>query len=360
MIRSAKTVHQFPQQLDLPGFYDEPNNDDTGIEECGVPHEVSRLAKGELHVHLNGLVPSSTIQLVLSNEGTQLPHGFNPNRDLIRQTACASLATYLAPWQVLRRIPKREDSLEMMVDSAFKHLAANSIRFVELRSSILYLATLQNCSVAEAMQRLISSTAVAATKYSVRRAMVLTVTRGDYSSVQLETLLGAYQSLGQPADVVGLDLAGDEEISYPDDLPSLFREAKQQYGLGVTIHAGETGRSENILFALEQFDADRIGHGTAAGKNPWLMDLLYKRDICVEVCPVSNRLTGAVSEFDAHPIQEFRKHGVPFVICSDNPGIHQKGLNHDYVVASNEGVTLPELQSQFATAKRYSFIKDLE
>lgn len=89
------------------------------------------------------------------------------------------------------------------------------------------------------------------------------------------------------------------------------------------------------------------------------MDLLSEQDICVEVCPISNRLTGAVPAFDAHPLRQLRKHGVPFVICSDNPAIHQKGLNHDYMEAIAEGVPPQELKAQYDIAKRYSFIKDL-
>ncbi|WP_321912889.1 hypothetical protein [Burkholderia cepacia] len=86
------------------------------------------------------------------------------------------------------------------------------------------------------------------------------MTRGDYSAVNLSTLLQAYQDLGEPKDVIGLDLAGDEEIAYPTELPSFFREAKDRFGLGITIHAGETGRVENARSAVELFGADRIGH----------------------------------------------------------------------------------------------------
>src|SRR5690606_18354021 len=153
---------------------------------------------------------------------------------------------------------------------------------------VLYLATLQDCSVAEALERLIVSTGVAADRHGMRRGLVLTVTRGDYSAVNLTALLKAYKTLGRPREVVGIDLAGDEGIPYPAVLPSIFRDAKHRYGLGITIHAGETGWAENVRDAVELFAADRIGHGTVAGRNPALMELLAKRDICVEVCPISN------------------------------------------------------------------------
>jgi adenosine deaminase len=238
-------------------------------------------------------------------------------------------------------------------------MAENNVHFVELRSSVLYLAALQKCSPAQALERLIESTGEAAQRHGIRRGLILTVTRGEDSAVNLATLLQAYGDLGEPTDVIGLDLAGDEEIAYPMELPSLFRDAKDRFGLGITIHAGETGRVENVRSAVELFGADRIGHGTAAAQDPELLELLSTRGICVEVCPISNRLTGAVPTNEAHPLLQFRRYGVPFVICSDNPAIHDRSLADDQVAAIAEGLSISDMQQQFQVAKRYSFIKDL-
>ncbi len=109
--------------------------------------------------------------------------------------------------------------------------------------------------------------------------------------------------------------------------------------------------------AVELFYADRIGHGTAAGKDPHLLDLLADKSICIEVCPISNRLTGAVPRDEAHPLQVFRRHGVPFVICSDNPAIHQRGLADDQAEAMAEGLSICDMQQQYEVAKRFSFME---
>lgn len=315
--------------------------------------------RGELHVHLNGAIPASTIREILADELTTLPSGFQLQRDLIRLSPCESLASYLTPWQVLRLFPKKPESLDRMCLAVAASLAENKVRFVEIRSSVLYLSVLQRVSPADALQRLIDSTGAAAQRHGIRRGLILTVTRGDYGAVSMATLLQAYKDLGEPDDVVGLDLAGDEETGYPAELPTLFREAKDRFGLGITIHAGETGCVENVRTAVELFGADRIGHGTAAGKDPRLLELLASMDICVEVCPISNRLTGAVPEDEAHPLQEFRRHGVPFVICSDNPAIHQRGLAADHAAAMVEGLSICDMRQQFEVAKRYSFMEGL-
>lgn len=325
--------------------------------ECAEEAALHALKRGELHVHMNGAIPTSTIREILADEGTSLPQGFDLQRDLVRLTPCHSLAEYLTPWQILRLFPNKRANLDRLTLSVFANLAENQVDFVELRSSLLYLATLQGCSPAQALERLIDSTGEAARHHGIRRGLILTVTRGDYGAVGLATLLQAFEDLGRPKEVVGLDLAGDEEMSYPSELPSMFREAKDRFGLGITIHAGETGRPENVRHAVELFDADRIGHGTAAGKDPVLLELLAERRICVEVCPISNRLTGAVSPNEAHPLQEFRRHGVPFVICSDNPAIHQHGLADDQAVAMAEGLSICDMQQQYDVAKNYSFME---
>lgn len=316
--------------------------------------------RGDLHVHMNGAIPATTIRDILADEATVLPAGVNPDRDLIRATPCQSLAEYLTPWQVLRLFPKKRENLDCLTLAVFASLADNNVHFVELRSSVLYLAALQKCSPALALERLVESTGEAARRHGIRRGLIMTVTRGDYGAVNLSALLQAYQDLGEPNDIIGLDLAGDEEIPYPTELPSLFREAKDRYGLGITIHAGETGQVENVWDAVKLFDADRIGHGTAAGRDPKLLELLSAKGICIEVCPISNRLTGAISATEAHPLIQFRRHGVPFVICSDNPAIHQRGLADDHASAMTEGLTAGDMQQQYEVAKRYSFMEGLD
>ncbi len=317
-------------------------------------------ARGELHVHMNGAIPAATVREILADEATLLPAGFNLDRDLIRPTPCQSLAEYLKPWQVLRLFPKKRENLDRLTLAVFASLAENNVRFVELRSSVLYLAALQKCSPGLALERLVESTGAAARHHGIRRGLIMTVTRGDYGAVNLSSLLQAYHDLGEPKDVIGLDLAGDEEMAYPTELPSLFREAKDGYGLGITIHAGETGRVENVWDAINLFDADRIGHGTAAGRDPKLLELLSAREICIEICPISNRLTGATSANEQHPLIQFRQHGVPFAICSDNPAIHQCGLADDYAAALAEGLSTRDMEKQYEMAKRHSFMEDLD
>lgn len=89
------------------------------------------------------------------------------------------------------------------------------------------------------------------------------------------------------------------------------------------------------------------------------MDLLREKDICVEVCPISNRLTNAVGESESHPVIEFINNEVPFVICSDNPSIHRSSITQDYIEFYRETKSSIHIKQMLKIQKKYSFIKGL-
>ncbi|MCG3703806.1 amidohydrolase family protein [Aliarcobacter butzleri] len=320
---------------------------------------ISNLEKGELHVHLNGLVSTSTIQKIIIDESIELPQNFNIHRDLVREFPMESLETYLKPWEVLRLIPNSRESLKLMVYNAFENLKEQNVSFVEIRNSIVYLSFLNGISTDTALRWLIEEIEQASEKYNIKAGLIMTISRGDYSGENFHTLMKAYEILDKPQAVLGLDLAGNENITISKHISNLFRSAKDKYGLNITVHAGETGNVANIIEAIDQFNADRIGHGTAAEMNKELMAYIKEKNVCIEVCPISNRLTGAVKNSDQHPVVEFLKNEVPFVICSDNPAIHNKTISDDYMSFYDETGRKDILASMFEIQKNYSFIKGL-
>lgn len=94
-----------PRQLDLPGLLGVTDDLDDGGAQAYV-HD-----RGELHVHMNGAVPVSTIREIMADEATSFPTGFDVERDMTRLAPCQSLAEYLSPWQVLRLFPKNAQTL---------------------------------------------------------------------------------------------------------------------------------------------------------------------------------------------------------------------------------------------------------
>jgi len=320
---------------------------------------IKKMEKGELHVHLNGLISTELIRTMLTNEDIEIPAGFNLAEDLSRTSPSLDLVTYLKPWQVLRLIPRSRKSLQLIVDNAFNNLKTENVSFVELRSSVIYIAFLNNIAIPTALSWLLRAIEVASIKYNIKAGLILTIPRGDYTADHLRALLNAYTEIGKPQLVVGLDLAGNEDAPIPSNIGFLFSEAKNEYGFKITIHAGETGNPENIKEAIFKFNADRIGHGTAAYKSQEIMNILREKNICLEICPISNRLTGAVGINESHPVSMFIENSVPFVICSDNPSIHNSSITKDYLEFYRETNNNDIIQNMLYTQKKYSFLKDL-
>ncbi|ENO0730374.1 amidohydrolase family protein [Vibrio parahaemolyticus] len=322
--------------------------------------EIQTMPKGELHVHLNGLANTALLRSLLQASVNKLPSDFDLYHDLTRQTPASSLSEYLKPWQALRLVPQSRSDLSKIVDSAFFELKNDNVEFVELRNSVIYISLLNNITVQEALEWLLQDIEECSSRYNIKAGLLLTITRGEYAPEHLRALVDAYKSLGRPQSVIGLDLAGNEDVSPPPETAYLFRTAKDEEGLSITIHAGETGKSQNIEDAIINYSADRIGHGTAIVQAPRLIELVKKKDICIEVCPVSNRLTNSVAENESHPVREMVKHEVPFVVCSDNPSIHGSTLSDDYFELYKETNNALLIQNMLSTQKKYSFIKGIE
>jgi adenosine deaminase len=143
----------------------------------------------------------------------------------------------------------------------------------------------------------------------------------------------------QQQGIVALDLAGDEITYSAAKFSKVFQWAKSQ-GLHITVHAAEAGPPTNIVEAIRDLVADRIGHGVQARRSDKIIELLRSERVTLEMCPTSNLQTGLIPRFSQHPLFAFHQLGIPVTINTDDPSISNTTLTDEFLVA-NRGIGVP-------------------
>ncbi len=161
--------------------------------------------------------------------------------------------------------------------------------------------------------------------------------------------------------VVGVDVAGPGVDAFDlKEYADIFAEARRA-GLGITVHSGEAMDANDMWDALEYLKPDRIGHGILASRDEALMAELKRRNVVLEVCPMSNIVTTAAKDVDEIRtiIRTFVENGVPFTINTDWPEVIENGhLKKQYRLLLEQGILSDdELRACTETAFQASFVK---
>jgi adenosine deaminase len=120
--------------------------------------------------------------------------------------------------------------------------------------------------------------------------------------------------------VVGMDLAGGPAPQHAwgmQDYASPFQRAAAG-GLGVTIHAGEGRSPEEVLVAIDNLHAHRIGHGTTLHTQAFVLERVLEADVVIEACLSSNHHVGAIDTIEDHPLVQWMNAGVRVCLNTDN------------------------------------------
>jgi adenosine deaminase len=131
-------------------------------------------------------------------------------------------------------------------------------------------------------------------------------------------------------NIVGIGLTGQEEGFPPSDYQDLYRRAKDA-GFGLTAHAGEYGKAEDIWQCVRDLQVSRIGHGIRAVEDRALLAYLAEHAIHLEICPSSNVRLRRVISYSSHPIQTLWNARIRLGINSDDPALFGLGITDEYL-----------------------------
>uniref|UniRef100_A0A8D8NX24 Adenosine deaminase n=2 Tax=Culex pipiens TaxID=7175 RepID=A0A8D8NX24_CULPI len=153
-----------------------------------------------------------------------------------------------------------------------------------------------------------------------------------------DTFLDTAESLHQkfPTFVAGFDLVGQEDTGRPmtDFNERLLRMSPT---IQFFFHAGETnwcGLIDENLIDVILLGTKRIGHGFAAVKHPRVLEEIKKRNICIELNPISNQVLKLVDDYRNHVGAIYFSDNYPVVVSSDDPAFWcASPLSHDFYMA---------------------------
>jgi adenosine deaminase len=308
----------------------------------GRPEDLDRLAaelpKVETHLHLDGaLSPETVLRLAESVPGSPL-RGLpieEVHRRVVVDKPRASLAEVLAAFGAYYPLLRSAAAVELAARELLRDAARQNVLHAEVR----FAPTLQAApgfSARDALDAALRGLAGGRAEFGVGSGVIVCLLR-PFSAVSREAnaemaeLAVAYAGRG----VVGLDVAdagaGDERLADYGDWLRRGRAA----GLGLTAHAGESPRGDELDDALA-LGVDRIGHGVRLRERPELAAEVRRRGIVIEANLTSNLRTGAVASYREHPIRAWRDAGLRVTPSTDDPGVFGVDLVHEYRVLARE------------------------
>jgi len=178
-------------------------------------------------------------------------------------------------------------------------------------------------------------------------------------SRELNEILASKAISWRARGVVGIDIAGPEVAGFRfADYTEIMAECRRA-GLGITVHAGETGDADEVREAVEALDPARIGHGIRSATDPRVMAMLRERGVVLEVCPSSNLSTGVVSglpQLRSH-VRALVDNGVSFTLSTDGPEILERHLRDEFALVLRHAILSPEEVAQaIETGHQASFV----
>ncbi len=316
-----------------------------------------RWPKAELHVHLDGCVRPATMLELAKAQRVRLP-AETPEALAAALTVkgARSLEEYLTKYQYTLAVLQTAAALERVAYEFVLDVAAENVRYVEVRySPLLHRPALTLVQAIEAPLRGIKR-AEAETGTKVGLIVCGIRTRPATESLELARAAVDYRNAG----LVAFDLAGAERGHPAREHRDAFAHAAQ-HGLACTCHAGEGDGAASIREALHVCGAQRIGHGTRLQEDPALLEEVVARRIPLEMCLTSNLHTHTVSAIAEHPFRGYLERGVQVSLNTDGRLMDGISLTDEYFLAhSTLGLTREQLARVVLNACESAFLPDYE
>lgn len=313
----------------------------------------------DLHRHLDGNVRVKTIWELGLQHGIALPadsiEALAPFVQI--QGKETDLVAFLKKLDWMVAVLADLDAVKRVAYENVVDAKLSGLDYAELRFSPYYMAMNHNLPIQGVVEAVIDGVRSATKEHDVKINLIGIMSRSfgqEKCRLELEGLLAHKDK------IVAMDLAGDER-GFPGDLFTEHFKRVRDADLQITAHAGEADGPESMWQAINVLGATRIGHGVNAVRDPKLMEYLVNHGIGIESCPTSNLHTSTVADYAAHPFTTFLDAGVLIGLNTDDPGVSNIDINHEYRIAKSElGLTEQQLVQVQRNGVDMAFLSDSE
>jgi len=318
------------------------------------------LPKVELHRHLEGSLRLDTMLDIARQHGIVIPEDVLRLSTLVQvqEEDKFTFQNFLSKFNTLRLFYRSPDVIHRITNEAIEDAAKDNVRYMELRFTPVALSRAERFPLHDVIDWVMTSSKEASKKHGVIVRLIASVNRHEGTDLAEQVAWLAAEHLQD--GLVALDLAGNEAEFPSQPFYGIFKEAKQA-GLHVTIHAGEWGPAPHVKEAIEEIDAERIGHGVRVLEDESIVALARERGTAFEVCITSNYQSGVVESLDTHPLMTMLESGLNVTINTDDPSISRITLSHEYYTAC-EDLRMPQsiLRERIVAAAQAGFLSENE
>ena len=305
---------------------------------------IRAMPKAEIHVHLEGAIQPETV-LELARRHNKLEA--LPAADVagLRQWfTFTDFPHFVNIYMTLQDLLRTAEDFALIAYECGADMAAQNIRYREATVTPFTHTDHHNkgITIDDILTGLEEGRQKAKQDFGVEMRWVFDIPRNlsfdpqgvNYNPYPAERTL-EFALAGRDKGVAGFGLGGYEVNAPPQPFAHAFAAAKEA-GLLSVPHAGETEGPHSVWGALNQLQADRLGHGVRAIEDPNLLAILKERQIPLEINPTSNLRLHVYRRLAEHPLPHLDRMGLVVTVNSDDPPLFNTSLVQEYEVLVEE------------------------
>jgi adenosine deaminase len=288
---------------------------------------INGIPKAELHLHLEGAIPWSSVRANSDHPLSATPPWWEANfrfQSFDEFSNGALGICYTNNFDTLEKY-------KLVASQVFKGLERQNVRYAEISFGLTgpYQLGLRIPDIVTAIKDVVPA--------SMDICVIAAFSR-EHDLENLDQLATLVLNLPQ---LDGIDIYGNEAVQDISAFADIYAEANKR-GLLTKAHAGEFGGPLSVAQTLNLLaPLHRIEHGTRAAEDEELLTRLVSEGIVLDLCPMSNVKLQVVKDIASHPIRKLYDFGIPVTVSTDDPTVFGLTLTEELLLLIHYSIFSP-------------------